>query len=69
MRMMLGGYCLALLRDADYDAREAEGVYCKTMGDRNYYRLPARDLEAAKTVLLASLPEAARPLVTWEGAL
>lgn len=68
--MMLGQYCLAELRDADPYRREAEGIYYREWGYTDFSRLPCSgDLDRAKAMLLGDLPEAAWPLVTWEGEL
>lgn len=68
--MMLGQYCLAELRHANPYLREAEGIYYREWGYTDFGRLPCGgDLDRAKEILLADLPEAARPLVSWEGEL
>lgn len=69
MRMMLGDYCLAALREADYNAREPEGFYWKRLDSRGFARLPAGNLETAKIVLMDTIPEPCRPFITWEGEL
>ena len=64
MKMMLGVYCLARLREASYDAREREGIYgLDSTSGRRYYL--GTDLNFATKTLLDGLPEACRSSVTW----
>ena len=61
--MYLAGFFLAHYREADYDAREAEGYYAR-YGTPAYVRLCSYE-DDPKAKLLALLPEPCRPFVTW----
>jgi hypothetical protein len=66
--MRLGQFELALVRESDYDSREAEGYYVKLAGDNTFGRaICCPTLEKTKDYLLDLLPEEVRPLVTWQG--
>lgn len=68
MRMMLGDYCLAIVREADHNGRESEGFYWCQPGDLGFCRLPGGyDLGKAKAILLDTIPEPCRPFIVWEG--
>ena len=68
VKMKLGNYVLATLREADYDNREREGFYWESWKGKG--RVPlAHTLEEAKQQMLGDLPMLVRPFVVFEGTL
>jgi hypothetical protein len=66
LEMKLGGYCLAVLREANYDNQEPEGYYYQQFGSKDRRITSTYDLHEAQRVLLECLPEPVRAFVTWE---